>query len=213
MPDDLFEKIALLFVGWLLGLLGPIIVESIKRKREDTLGRVAILSELKDLATTLALAAYGVHLRQGTFDRVFLEWLKADLEQHAITPEIQAFIPRLRQQLALGDLELNKLALHLSTDDGKGTILQHYPVPLLDARVSALWSFETNLQRQLLEVRQNVALLDDLVERSRKYLDMTFTKLEGENYRLVQENLEQACAIYAQRAQRTVGIIRRIEST
>ena len=84
MPADLFEKIALLFVGWLLGLLGPIIVESIKRKREDTLGRVAILSELKDLATTLALAAYGVHLRQGTFDRTFLEWLKADLEQHAI---------------------------------------------------------------------------------------------------------------------------------
>ena len=213
MSDDLFEKIALLCVGWLLGLLGPVIVDSIKRKRENTLGRAAILSELRELATTLGLAAYGVHLRHGTFDRAFLSWLKGDLERHAITQEMQAFIPRLRQQLTLSDPDIKALALHLVADDSKGTILQHYPVPLLDARVSALWSFETNLQRQLLEVRQNVALLDDLVERSRKYLDMTFTKLEGENYKLVQENLKQACAIYAQRARRTVEIIRSIEST
>ena len=80
--------------------------------------------------------------------------------------------------------------------------------PLLDARVSALWSFHTSCQRQLLEIRRNVAILDDVVDRSRKYFDMTFTKLEGNNYQLVTENLTQTYELYAERAMTIVDQIK-----
>lgn len=181
MSDASIDKIAFVFLGWLLGMLGPIVVEAIKRRRENALGRAAILTELNGLTETLALAAYGARMRLGTADRPFLEWLKSDLETHSLTPRLQEFVPRLRTQLSWTDEDLKKVALHMSADDGMGTMLQRYSVPLLDARVSALWTFDTSFQRQLLEIRTCVALLDDLVDRGRKYFDLTFTKLEGDN--------------------------------
>ena len=200
MSDPTVDKLSFLALGWLLGLLGPVIVDGIKRRRENVLGRAAILSELTELAGVLATASYGARMRLGTVDRKFLEWLKTTLEQYATTPKLQEFIPRLRTQLSWTDDQLHAVAQHMSADDGKGTMLQHYPVPLLDARVSALWSFETSFQRQLLEIRRNVAILDDVVERSRKYFDMTFTKLEGNNYELIAGNLTQTYELYAERA-------------
>jgi hypothetical protein len=83
---------------------------------------------------------------------------------------------------------------------GTSSMLQYYPVPLLDARVSALWTFDTDFQRRLLEIRRNVALLDDLVDRSRKYFDLTFTSLEGINGEAVRANLNQCYEMYAHRA-------------
>lgn len=210
MSDDILEKLVLLLFGWLLGLLAPVIVDAIKKRRENSLGRTAIISELNELASTLGLAAYATKLDLGTVDKPFIEWLKNDLEKHGKSSDLQRHIDTLRKQLAWSDEEFKKVVAHYAAKDGKGTVLQHYPIPLLDARVSALWSFDTSLQRQLLQVRQSVSLLDDLVERSRKYQDLTFSKLEGDNHRLVVENAKQACTEYANRAIKTVEKIRAI---
>ena len=213
MTDPTIEKLTFLALGWLLGLLGPVIADAIKRKRENILGRAAILTELTELAGILAVAAYGVHMRLGTADRKFLEWLEDTLEQYAITPKLQGFIPRIRTHLSRTDDELHTLAKHTSADDGTGVMLQHYPVPLLDARVSAIWSFDTSFQRQLLEIRRNVAIIDDVVDRSHKYFDMTFTTLEGKNHDLVAGNLTQTYALYAQRAMAIVDQIKSLKAT
>jgi len=207
----LFEKLAILVVGWLLGLLAPVIVDAIRRRRENTLGRQALLSELQELGTTLALAVYGIRTDQGRVDRPFLEWLKADVERHATSEELQKLVSTLRGLIALSDADFLKMNAHVALKPRKATMLQHFAAPLLDSRVSALWSFETSFQRQLLEVKQHLSLLDDLVDRSRKYFDLTFTKLEGENPRLVQENLEQASDEYARRATLVVEKIRRLQ--
>jgi len=211
MTEDMLDKIVFLLLGWLLGLVGPIVVDGIRRKRENALGRAAILTELTELAVTLSTAAYGVRMSLGTVDRQFLESLKIFLEQHEVTTQQQKFVSHLRTQLSWTDEELKKVARYMSADEGKGSMLQYYPVPLLDARVSALWSFDTSFQRKLLEIRRNVAILDDVVNRSRKYFDMTFTKLEGDNYQLVADNLNQTYALYAERAMIIVDLVKSLK--
>ena len=67
-----------------------------------------------------------------------------------------------------------------------------------------MWSFDTAVQRQLLDLRANMELLNDIVDRARKYFDMTFTKLEGDNYSVVFCNVEQCYSLYAERAKRIV---------
>ena len=212
MSDTTIDKLAFLTLGWLLGLLGPVIVDAIRRRRENTLGRAAILSELTEVAGVLSTAAFAARMRLGTADRQFLEWVKSTLEQYATTPKLQEFILRLRTQLSWTDAQLRAAAQYTSADDGKGTMLQHYPTPLLDARVAALWSFDTSFQRQLLEIRRNFAILDDVVDRSRKYFDMTFTKLEGNNHELVAGNLTQTYEVYAERAVIIVDLIKSLEA-
>jgi len=208
MPDDTFEKLALVALGWLLGLLGPIITEGIKRRREDALGRDALLSELREVGCLLGVAAYGVHMNRGTVNREFLLWLKNDLEQHAVSEQFQIFIPNLGKQLEWSDRDILAGSRLMASEQGVSTVLQRYPVPLLDSRVSAIWTFDTSFQRSLLSIRTNMHILDDLVERTRIYHDMTFSKQEGDNHERILGNIEQACDLYAQRAIRTVKLIR-----
>jgi hypothetical protein len=204
------EKITLLVLGWPFGLLSPVIVDAIRKRRENRLGRQALLSELREVGSTLALAAYGIRMDHGKVDRHFLDWLKSDMERFSISTDLQGMVPRLRSLLTITDDDLAKLNEANAKQSSKATMLQRVSAPLLDSRVAALWTFDTSFQRQLLEIKHHLALLDDLVERSRKYFDMTFGKLEGENFRLVQENLEQACSEYGRRAELVVGKIRKL---
>ena len=51
MPESsLLEKLVLIIFGWLLGLLAPIITDGIKRRRENGMGRTALLAELREVA-------------------------------------------------------------------------------------------------------------------------------------------------------------------
>ena len=206
----MFEKIAFLALGWLLGLLAPVIVDAIKRGRENALGRDAILSELREVGGVLAIAAYGARMHRGKVDRAFLQWLSTDLERHAVSEHLCAMIPSLRQQLLLSDQNIANGAKYFAGKDGVSSVLQRYPVPLLDARVAALWTFDTSFQRRLLVVRQKMHFLDDIVERFRRYHDMTFGPLDSNNYARVVENIDQAYDLYAERAIRTVNLIRGI---
>jgi hypothetical protein len=208
LSQEAIEKLALLAVGWVFGLLGPAIADQIKRWRENSLGRKAIVGELRELGCLLSIAIYGVHLQHGSIDRDFVNWIKADLEDHATGDQVKSLIPMLQQMLTCSEEDFTAVARHAALKQGKGTVLQKYPALLLDARVSALWSFETSFQRSLLSIRQHINILDDLVDRTRKYHDMTFSKLEDGNYCLIVGNLEQACIIYVEHAKRTVTMIR-----
>lgn len=205
--DELLEKLAILVIGWLLGLLGPAIVDSIRRKRENKLGRKAILSELHDVGGVLALAVFAVKSKQGTVNRADLEWLKTYLEKGERTTVYTDMIDRLKTQLSWSDEEIARNFTTMRLQDGKGTLLQKYPVPLLDSRVSALWSFDTSFQRRLLEIRQIMHRLDGLVDRTYKLHEMSFSNLDATNRALLSANVASTTTFYAESAKQVVDKI------
>lgn len=204
MSDDAIDKLFFLALGWLLGLLAPIIVDAIRRRRENALGRAAIYAELRDVAHKLALAGHHVRSRNGTVDRLHLEWLKRHLETHAGLVDTSNVLQMIRLQLSWPDEQLLAYVQAEAAKSHKAIELQKYLTPLLDSRVSAMWSFDTAVQRHLLDLRANMEMLNDMVDRARKYFDMTFAKLENDNYSIVVANLEQCYALYAERAKRIV---------
>lgn len=204
MSEDTTEKLMFLALGWLLGLLGPVIVDAIKRRRENALGRTAIYAELRDLSHKLAMAVQYIYMRQGIVDRTHLEWVKRHLEGYPSLADTGSIMQSVRIQLSWTDAELQAYARTTSGQPGKGVTLQKYAVPLLDSKVAALWSFSTTLQRYLLQIRTDIDLLNDIVERSRHFSDMTFSKLEGNNYELIIQNIEQCNDLYFERAKRVV---------
>jgi hypothetical protein len=205
--SDIWEKLIILVIGWLLGLLGPAIVDGIRRKRENKLGREAIRGELHDLAGTLAVAVYMVRLREGILDREMMHWLKDCVDADGRPDEFKRWSPRLAIQLSWSDEELANFAALGTQEEGKTVVMQKYPVPLLDSRVAALWSFDTGFQRRLLEIRQLMHRLDELVDRLRKLQDMTFTNLNEENRAAVEQNIVQTMSFYGQTAKRVVDKI------
>lgn len=207
---DTIEKLLLVVVGWLLGLLGPAIVDHIRRERENKLGRSAILGELHEVGGLLAIAFYAVRSKEGTLNREHLQWLKAYLEKGTRSEAITNWTSRIDKQLEWSDEELARYTQAMKSKEGKSTLPQKYAVPLLDSRVSALWSFDTEFQRNLLEIRQLLNRLDDLVERSRKLHDMTFSNLDELNRGAVNENIKENISFYADSAKLIVDKIAKL---
>lgn len=193
------EKILLLLLGWLLGLLSPIIVDAVRSRREAKRGRIAILAELREISKVLAFATYRAKVAAGTLDRDFLQWMQ---ERIAVDDGHTAkkFLELIPPLLALPDEQIFLAASHMATAEAKATMLQQYPAPLLDVRVSALWTFDTKLQGQLLVIHRNLSLLDNIILQARDFFRLTFNALAQENHQLVQGNLKQCYGNYAERS-------------
>ena len=204
MPDSV-EKILLIALGWLFGLLGPAFVNAINQKREDKACRTAIFSELKLLARVLTLAISSIRMYKANITDDHLHWAIKQLKRFSY-PEDRKMLETLTQILEIPfDQRNSALMQKRKPTDGLG--LQKYPVPVLDSRVAAPYTFKTTEQVALLSIRTHLGFLDDAVDRVRKFSDMTFQKHEGENYKLLRENVDTALDDYARYAMQIVDRI------
>ena len=206
------EKIAFLFLGWLLGLLAPVIVDAIKLRRANKLGREAIKTELASLKVKLALANHSIEEHQGAMSRKNLQWTIKQLSAASADTEALSISAALKNILESPDDQIKQYFLSMKPLAGKSLTLQKYGTPLLDARVSALWSFDTDSQRTLLEIRSALDINAEIVERARYFANLTFQKLENGNHALAVENVEGCYTQYAQQAKRIVTLIERFEN-
>ena len=204
MPDSL-EKILLIVLGWLFGLLGPAFVNAIKQNREDKACRTAIFSELKSLARILTLAAHRIRMHQENITDSHLQWTIKQLETFSY-PEDRK-IQEVVAKMLTYPIEQRISELTQTRKPKKSLGLQKYPVPVLDSRVAALYTLKTTDQVALLGIRTHLGFLDDAVDRVRKFNDMTFQKHEGANYQLVLENVDSALDDYAKYAMQVVDRI------
>jgi len=213
MTEDTTSKLAFLFLGWLLGLLGPIIVDQIKRARENNLGRAAIKQELANLHVKLIYATHTIEEHMGTLDRAGLTWFIQQLNTHKEDDEVVRVCAALKKPLDLSDEQLSLFFSARKSPEGKSLSLQKYATPLLDSRVAALWSFRTKDQRALLEIRGVLDIMSDVVDRARYFSNLTFSKLEEGNHELVVENVNGCYAQYASQAKRIAEMICRFSDS
>ncbi|KQQ82557.1 hypothetical protein ASF73_19955 [Xanthomonas sp. Leaf131] len=204
------QEILLLVLGWLLGLLSPVVVDAIKHRRDSTRGRAAIFSELDDLAIVLTLASLKATQASGETDRTHLEWLIARIREFPDTSAYAEMLQSIKVILALNDEEMAEANAWISQNINSSPALQIYPAPLLDSRVSALWTFDTDLQRKLLTIKRNISILDGTVLQLRDYFRMTFEDLKPTNREIVDMNMRQLYENYAERARIIVNHIREL---
>lgn len=212
MHNETFEKLLFLLLGWLLGLLAPIIVDAIKRRRENKLGRDAIKTELTSLKVKLTLCCHTIEEHQGTMNRQTLKWVIKHLMSAPHDADAVKLSSILKQYLDATDDQLNQYFLSKKAPPGKSLTLQKYGTPLLDARVSALWSFETSSQRILLEIRSALSIGDEIVDRARHFHNLTFQKLENGNHALAVGNIEECYTQYSRQARRIIEFIDKFEN-
>lgn len=200
MSNDTTEKLALLLLGWLLGLLAPAIHDGIKRGRENRLGRAAIRVELLQLRERLIVAAHGAEDYLGTQTKEKIRWTLKRLHAR----EEDKIRPALEMRVNQADPEFNALVAGLAGQDNQTIRLQNYGTPLLDARVSALWSFTTEAQRVLLSIKTEMSFLEDVVAQSRFFNELTFKDLPSANHRIAVQSAREYIDTYAKRARQVV---------
>lgn len=114
-----------------------------------------------------------------------------------LTLEDTTFAEVVRRQAATGNNTLR---------------LQKYSTPLLDARVSALWSFDTEAQRILLEIKTTIGFLDDAVEQTQFFNELTFKEMSSVNHEIAVEGARGCITTYGERGLQLVELINRFLS-
>jgi type II secretory pathway pseudopilin PulG len=203
LNDPTIERVGLLVLGWLLGLLGPVIVDSVKRRRENKLGRDAIRVELGQLRTRLATAVYNVENHLGTLTKEKTKWTLDNLPAEK-DDKIRS---GLEASLTWTDEMFARVRAHFAATGNMTLRLQKYGTPLLDARVSALWSFDTEAQRNLLEIKSVLGFLDDAVDQAQYFNELTFKEMSSENHEIAVDSARSYITLYAERGTRAVELI------
>jgi len=64
-----------LLLGWLLGILSPLIIDRVKRHHQKEEFKKGLLVELEDVRYRLAGAVYLISYRFGIYNRDLLNWM------------------------------------------------------------------------------------------------------------------------------------------
>jgi hypothetical protein len=204
----MFDTIALIFVGWLLGILGQPIIDAVRKGYLKRDIKISIISELKEIQYRLVCNVYLINRRFGTIDKQLINWsFKILKEYKGAYSEIQV-LEALERQQNLNEKQLASLGEIMKPDKSQAITLRKFSTPFLDYHIGSLSMFSPNYQLKLFEIKSQLGLLNDRIEDTNFYYKMTFEpNISSENYNAVRHDLEKAYKNVADKAKTIVDSI------
>ncbi|MBK6851581.1 MAG: hypothetical protein IPG93_08215 [Burkholderiales bacterium] len=209
----MLEQITIWTLGLLGGVLSPALVEAIKRKRETTAVLSAVKTELNEVGFRLVLASYSIEQHLGTTDRSFLKWVQDSMVVYHGDEPTENIATYISAQLSWTD---EQLAIHVANEAAQGVkalTVPKFAIPFSDANVPGWHAIPPSVRLGLLAIHTDIELINDAVDQTRNYFNLTFTKLES-NHETVAQNLRGAyrqygkrCRLAAQRMQRLYALL------
>lgn len=209
---ELAERILFLFMGWLLGLLSPVIVDSIKRKREIKEVRLGIMTELGELQYRLAGVVFLIGRQFGTIDRALLQLV------HDIVVAYEGINPseQLREGtqrlLELTDEQIRQLAEQSRATASPALSLKKYSLPFVDSKMAYMSAFDVPFQNHVFEIKNYLNGFNEEVDQARHYTALTFnSSLTEDNHHSICQNLKSCYRSAAERSKTIVEIIEKVK--
>jgi len=202
MTSDL-EKAGFVVLGWLLGLVGQRVVDTIRNAYDRKAIRKALAVEVNDLRARLAMTAAQMLQATGGYDIAFVRWLRPILREYSGFYSTQDFIAALDQVENWGDEKLKAtLDLWGSQRGDTGFEIKRYRAPFLDEKVAHLTLFSPEFQQLALAISAKLAILNEESDVAWFYFTKTFDAgMDVENQKKLRFN--------ANRAYRNIGQIAR----
>jgi len=209
--STVWNSILLVLLGWLLGLLGPVIVDAIRRRYRNEEIRTAVLSELSEARFRLAGVVYVLESRFGTYNRELLEWILPLLESYRGPNPSKQIVELMRRQLALSDAKLAEIAQAQKVGPEGGLEVNKYRLPYIDSRVGDLGLFDEESRASILDVRSNIDLFNEQVDEARFYFKLTYESgISEENHRRATLGAEKSYQNLSIRAREIIDRINRL---
>lgn len=183
-----------LLLGWLLGILSPAIIESIRRHyRVRRLGD-ALAQELHELQWRMAAMAYLYRQRACQLDDEFLNWLLGIAQAYEGPEPSHSFVEAVPHLLAIPSV---KQRSQPPPDKRRGFGISTAEAPLLSIHLNEIALFPIEAQRWLLQVRKQIGFINQVRDDSRRLHERTFDTLSETNRVIVLDALEENYASIA----------------
>jgi hypothetical protein len=176
----IYLDLAVLFVGWALGILSSPITDAIRRRSVKRRITRAVGTELRSLQDTFANVVIQVSRRRGVLTHSLLEALMSTLVTSGQTTATSRAAKLIDELLNAGEAAL-KLA-----PDRRGLrtslSLRVLGVPFLESHLHRLDFYSHETQRQLLEIRAGSQIFNQHAEEAMRYHFMTFGEGVGTDH-------------------------------
>jgi len=185
-------QILFLVIGWLLGLLSPIIVDLFTKKRRLAEVERGLLVELGELKFSLASTTLAVAGAIGAWDREYLTWLKAAFESYrgARDEDRKPLLATVTGLLELDDQQL--AAAGRSMGAPISPALRKHHLPYLESRLDYLAGLGPDAQRQLLEIQAQAGVINELLDDIRFCLGKSFDSLPPSTRQAIDASLQNS---------------------
>ena len=199
------------FLGWLLGMLSPVIVSRIQRKYTKKDLHVGIINELRSIRYRLVCTAHLLCAQYGNYDKNFLQWCVANIEGTEQEEGSKEVLKMLQKQIQLQDAEFAPLVNALRAKTGVGKSLKKADLAFSEMHLNDLSLFSIKFQSMLFDLKAKLAHYNDEVEKSEKYHMMTFdSSLSPENHQIVKSEISSKYEIITGMTMRAVDKITEI---
>lgn len=186
------EAVAFVVVGWLLGLLSPLIVERLRRpyQRQELID--SVLSELDEMRFTMALAAYSISDHLLSTSDEFLDWVLPIVRAYEgpkASPKLADAIAEIR---ALDSAQRTAL-LRSRLVEGRSLHMKEYALPFTHAKANELRICPMTFQRGVFSIAGKVDLFNQQVRYLHSQLALTYdSSLTENNEAAVRDNMMRA---------------------
>ena len=160
------RDVLILLLGWLLGLLSPLLAEKIQRPRRRAELTKSVLYELDHLRYVLTGLSYKLLSRAAAVDRDFIRWILPILETYTGPGAEPKFAELYKKQLEMTDDQLRAMYQAMRTP-GSGVGLKKYSLPFLESQIQSLSICPLEFQQKVLNMRAQLELLNQEIEFAR----------------------------------------------
>jgi hypothetical protein len=200
-----------IILGWLFGILSPVIVSRITRryKRKDL--HVGIIKEINHTNLRLIFALDLLSKRTGTYNQELASWLLKQYESLDDNDPLKVKAYRIQTTATPEEFEVMKNLL--STPKGTGLTLQKVKLLFINMHLTNFSLFSSSFQSEIFELKSRVEILNSQIDTAEKYFFMTFdSNIAPANLPTIKKDLE-AKYIYLESAfKRTIEQIETINA-
>ena len=204
------HPLLMLVVGWLLGLVAPLVSDRITQGRETREELVpGVRSDLIELQFKLGFLRYNLAIRFGTYNGEFLKWLKPIVDDYnQIYPDEKVFTD-IDERLKMTDVQLTARAQALQNDASRtGISLRKYDIAFIESQLDKLGRLDMETYRLILVIRSRLGYLNEMVDEARAYLRLTFESISDANHEQVVNNINDVYRVYGENALDVIELIR-----
>ena len=193
------NKILLIFFGWLLGLLAPVITTLILNSRKSETVKKGIRNELVELQYRAVLSAFVFHKDYGTFNHELLSWTKEHCSSYKGINEKEDLEKLINMAMEMSEETLQQYILS-QRNENIGKSVKYLRTPFLESQLEEIGKFSPKEQTIILEILEHIKIHNDTVDEAKAYFSMTFdASVTGENRRIVNSSLNEKYKHLAER--------------
>lgn len=178
-----------IILGWLFGILSPVIVSRITRRYKRNDLHAGIIKEINHINLRLIFAYDLLSKRTGTYNQEQVAWL---LKQYESLDQKDSFkIKAYRIQISATPEEFEVLKNEFSSSKGTGLTLQKVQLLFINMHLIDFSLFSSNFQSEIFELKSRVEILNSQIKTAEKYFFMTFdSNITPANLPLIKNDLE-----------------------